>query len=49
MVGEEPSNVRMRVPPPTTDFDGLLVTLIENQRKAVVEGPRQNIPSPRHE
>ena len=37
----------MRVPPPTTNFDGLLVTMTGNQRKAVVQGPRPDDINPR--
>jgi hypothetical protein len=30
LVSEEPSDLGMRVPPPTTNFDGLIVTMTEN-------------------
>jgi hypothetical protein len=32
MVGEEPANVRMRVPPPTNNFDGRPYALTEVHR-----------------
>jgi hypothetical protein len=34
MCGETPTDLRMGIPAPTTNFDGLTVTLIETQRKA---------------
>jgi hypothetical protein len=41
LVCEEPTDLRMRIPPPTTKFDGLDVSLTENRRKAAVQAPRQ--------
>jgi hypothetical protein len=34
--GENPTDLRMGVPAPTTNFDGLSITLIEMQRKAAI-------------
>jgi hypothetical protein len=44
LVGEEPTEFRMRVLPPTAKFDGIHSTMTENQRKAA---PRQNRTNPR--
>jgi hypothetical protein len=39
LVGEKPTDLRMQMPPPTTNFDGLPVSLAENQRQAAVQAP----------
>jgi hypothetical protein len=38
-----PIDVRMGVPPPVTNFDGLSVTLIETQRKAAINATYQSV------
>jgi hypothetical protein len=47
LVDDEPLDLRMRVPPPTTKLDRLLVTVTGNQRKAVVPGPQHDGINPR--
>jgi hypothetical protein len=46
-VDEEPTNLRMRAPPPATNLDGLHVSLAESQRKAIVQAHRQDGTNPR--
>jgi hypothetical protein len=38
----------MRMPPPTTVFDGLHVTLTENQRKVDLQTPPQDDTNPKY-
>jgi hypothetical protein len=45
-VGDKPAELRMQVPPLTTNFNGLHVSLTENHRKAVVQAPRHNGTNP---
>jgi hypothetical protein len=47
LIDDEPSDLCIRVPPPTTNFDGLHVSVTENQRKAVAQGPRHYGTNPR--
>jgi hypothetical protein len=45
--GETPSDLRMGVPAPKTNFDGLSVTLIETQRKAAINSKFESGREPR--
>jgi hypothetical protein len=39
LCGETPTDLRMGVPVPTTNFDGLSLTVNETQRKAAINAP----------
>jgi hypothetical protein len=41
LCGETPTDLRMGVPAPTTNFVGLTVTLTETQRKVAINAPYQ--------
>jgi branched-subunit amino acid ABC-type transport system permease component len=41
MCGETPTDLRMGIPAPTTNFVGLTVTLIETQRKVAINSRYQ--------
>jgi hypothetical protein len=47
LVGEEPTDFRIRMPPPATNLNGINVTLTENQRKEAVPAPIRDETSPR--
>jgi hypothetical protein len=39
MCGETPTDLRMRVPAPTTNFVGMTVTLDDTQRQEAINAP----------
>jgi hypothetical protein len=41
LCGETPTDLRMGVPAPTTNFDGLPITLTETQRKTAINSRYQ--------
>jgi hypothetical protein len=41
LCGESPTDLRMGVPAPTTNLDGLSVTLTETQRETAINAPYQ--------
>jgi hypothetical protein len=40
--GETPTDLRMRIPAPTTNFVGMIVTMTETQRKDAMNAPYQS-------